>query len=153
MRSSEKNRFSHTINLYSSQQTYYCCQQQSKNNVLDCMSTHVKPTTFPVHFGSGEKGRQKSILCTSYNSWFLLLKEHPIHIPCWVFHPLCTAANLCPTRLEVIQLTKTFQSGRVFLGVALLTGLMRRVGSIYSICLSVWSGLSVCLSHNTFTWA
>lgn len=116
--------------LFTVNSTYHCCQQPSKKNVLDCVSTHVKPTTFPVHFGSREKGRRKSILCTSYNSWFLLLKEHPIRIPHWVFHPLCTAANLCPTRLEVIQLTKTFQSARVFLGVALLTGLNRRVGTI-----------------------
>lgn len=87
---------------------------------IECQHT-LSQIILPIHFGSGAKGRRKSILCTSYNSWFLVLKEHPICIPHWVFHPLCTAANFCPTCLEVIQLTKTFQSGRVFLRAVLLT--------------------------------
>lgn len=95
---------------------------RQQTNVYKIVCQHMlSQITLPIRSGSGAKGRWKSILCTSYNSWFLVLKEHPICIPHWVFHPLCTAANFCPTCLEVIQFTKTFQSGRVFLRTVLLT--------------------------------
>lgn len=62
-----------------------CCQRQSKENVTDCASTHVKPnhtTATQRKEADGEaKKKKKSILCTPYNSGFLPLKEHPIHIP------------------------------------------------------------------------
>lgn len=107
--------FSPTMNLYKSQQIPLHAHSSQRT----CTRLYVNTSgqiILPIHFLW-----RKSILCTSYNSWFLVLKEHPICIPHWVFHPLCTAANLCPTCLEVIQLTKTLQSGRVFLGVVLLT--------------------------------
>lgn len=97
------------------------CQRYSNNmykTVCQRMFSQIKS---PINSGGRAKGRWKSMLCTSYNSWFWVLREHSIRIPHWVFHPLCTAANLCPTCLEVIQLTKTFQSGGVFLGVVFLT--------------------------------
>lgn len=47
-----------------------------KESIADCASTHVKPK----HTGI-KKGVESSILCTSYNSCFLVLEEHPIHIP------------------------------------------------------------------------
>lgn len=47
-----------------------------KESIADCASTHVKPK----HTGR-KKGVGSSVLCTSYNSCFLVLEEHPIHIP------------------------------------------------------------------------
>lgn len=110
----------------------YCCQRQSKENVTDCTSTHVKPNHTTATLWRQRKrqtGNKKKAFCVLLIIHdFCCSRNIQFTSPHWVFHPLCTAANLCPARLEAIQLTKTFQSGGVFLGVALLTGLSRRRG-------------------------
>lgn len=110
----------------------HCCQRQSKENVTDCTSTHVKPNHITATLWRQRKRQtsnpKKAFCVLLIIHDFCCSRNIQFTSPHWVFHPLCTAANLCPARLEAIQLTKTFQSGRVFLGVALLTGLSRRQG-------------------------
>lgn len=95
-----------------------CCQRQSKENVTDCTPTHVKPNRTAATLWKQRKrqtGNKKKAFCVLLIIHdFCCSRNIQFASPHWVFHPLCTAANLCPARLESDSAYKDFPEWRGF---------------------------------------